>query len=198
MSSLLTLERFFVNQKAKLFELTAEFKIMDENGNQVGTIRQEGQSALKKILRALTKLDQFMTHRLGVYDMNGMKLCEIVRPRAFIKSKVHVTDGSGAPVGSIVQQNMFGKIKFGLEGPAGEAWGSINAENWRAWNFTMSDPAGQRIGSITKKWAGVGKELFTTADNYMVEISPTITGPQRVLLVAAASGIDLALKQNEA
>lgn len=197
MATLLELPRFFVNQKARLFELSTEFKVMDENGTQVAMIRQEGQSAMRKLIRAVTKLDQFLTHRLGIYDVSGAPICQLTRPAAIMKSRVQVADASGAPVGSIVQKNIIGKIRFGLEGPSGEEWGAISAENWRAWNFTISDQTGSQVGAITKKWAGIGKELFTTADNYMVEISESVQGPQRLLLVAAASGIDIALKQNE-
>lgn len=196
-SQLMSIDRFFVNQKAKLFELSTEFQILDESGVQIGAIRQEGQSTARKVLRALTKFDQFLTHRLSVYNAAGEKVLELTRPGAVLKSKVQVTDGTGTQVGTIVQQNLFGKIKFGLEGAGSEPLGSINAENWRAWNFSMQDASGREVGRITKKWAGTAKEIFTTADNYMVEIDPSVTGPMRHLFVAAAAGIDLALKQTE-
>lgn len=197
MPGLLDTERFFVNQKAKLIEINNEYKIMDEEGNQIGAIRQEGQSKMKKLARALTNLDQYMTVNMSVYDAAGTKVLGITRPRKFIKSKVLVTDGQGQAAGSIEQQNMIGKIRFSLIGPGGEALGGINAENWRAWNFQIADAQGAEIGRITKKWAGMGKELFTTADNYMVEISGTAPAPLRVLAFAAAAAVDTALKQNE-
>jgi uncharacterized protein YxjI len=196
MSQLLELNRMFVRQKAKLIELTNEYAIMDEEGNQVGAIRQEGQSAARKVLRFVTSVDQFLTHRLGIYDAGGAKVLELRRPGKIFKSKIHVTDAAGQPVGSIIQENVFGKIRFGLVDPAGQRLGAVNAENWRAWDFHIADSSGAEIGRITKKWAGVGKELFTTADNYMVEISPSATGPLRSLAFAAAAGVDTALKQD--
>lgn len=196
MSQLLELNRMFVRQKAKIIELVNEFAILDENGNQVGAIRQEGQSMARKVLRFVASVDQFLTHRLAVYDAAGAKVLELTRPGKVFKSKVHVTDGAGAPVGSIVQQNVFGKIRFALVDPAGETLGAVNAENWRAWDFHIADVAGAEVGRITKKWSGIGKELFTTADNYMVEIDPALTGPLRMLAFAAAAGVDTALKQD--
>ncbi len=196
MSNLLELNRFFVNQKAKLIELTNEYKILDENGQEVGAIRQEGQSKLKKFARLISNVDQFLTHHLSVYDSYGQKVVSLTRPAKFLKSKVQVMDAAGQPVGVIEQQNVIGKIRFGLMSAGGEALGAINAENWRAWNFQIADAGGAEVGRITKKWAGVGKEMFTTADNYMVEIDQSVTGSLRMLAFAAAAGVDTALKQD--
>lgn len=196
MSTLLSLERFFVNQKAKLIEVTNEYSILTEDGQPAGFIRQEGQSTARKVLRVLTSLDQFLTHRLSVYDAAGQKVLGLTRPAKVMKSKVLVTDAADAPVGSIEQQNMIGKINFSLVGADGAPLGAIMAENWRAWNFSLVDATGSEFGRITKKWGGVGKELFTTADAYMVEIGPSATGALRMLALAAAAGVDTALKQD--
>ena len=195
MSHLLNVNRMFVNQKAKLIELTNEYKIRDEQGNEIGVIRQEGQTALKKAARFVSSLDQFMTHTLSLYDSTGTKVLELTRPRKFIKTKVTVADGAGRPVGQIAQQNAIGKIRFALEGN-GTPLGEIRAENWRAWNFAIVDHAGQERARITKKWEGLAKTLFTTADDYLVEIDPSITGDFRLLVLAAAAGVDTALKQD--
>ncbi len=34
---------------------------------------------------------------------------------------------------------MLGKIRFGLQDAKGQDLGSINAENWRAWNLSIQD-----------------------------------------------------------
>jgi uncharacterized protein YxjI len=195
---LLEMDRMFVKQKGKLIELTNEYSILDENGAQVGYVREEGQSTARKVLRFVSNVDQFLTHRYAVYESDGTVLLKMTRPGKILKSKVHVTSGAGEPVGSIVQQNVLGKKRFGLESPAGDALGAINAENWRSWDFQILDVQGGEIGRITKKWAGIAKEMFTTADNYLVEIKPEVTGPLRQLATAAAVGIDTALKQDEA
>ncbi len=63
-----------------------------------------------------------------------------------MKSRVEVTDGEGRPVGTIVQQNVFGKKRFALEGASGDTLGGINAENWRAWDFSIEDETGAEVG----------------------------------------------------
>ena len=74
--------------------------------------------------------------------------------------------------------------------------GSINAENWRAWNFNIQDTSGAEVARITKTFEGVLKTAFTTADNYVVHLHRTLEDPLRQLVVAAALSVDTALKQD--
>jgi hypothetical protein len=74
--------------------------------------------------------------------------------------------------------------------------GSINAENWRAWNFNITDAQGNEVARITKTWEGVAKTMFTTADNYVIQIHRQLHDPLRSLVVASALCIDTALKQD--
>jgi uncharacterized protein YxjI len=194
---LLEHSRIVINQKAKLIELVNEYKIFDESGAEIGVFRQEGQTTLKKVARFVSSLDQFMTHTIGVYDAAGTKVLQLVRPRKIVKSSVEVSDGAGSPVGTIRQQNVFGKIRFGLIDSLGQQIGEIQAENWRAWNFAIVDVTGTEVGRITKTWEGLAKTMFTTADNYVLEVSPELRGPLRVLAFASAVGVDTALKQDD-
>jgi uncharacterized protein YxjI len=197
MSDLLTRDVLVISQKAKLVELTNEYKILDPEGAEIGAIREEGQSKAKKVLRLVSNLDQFMTHKLAVYDRDGTKVVELVRPRKIMKSSLQVSDGAGREVGRIVQQNVVGKKRFALEGAGGEALGMINAENWRAWDFAINDAQGNEVGRITKKWAGILREGFTTADNYILNVSGQVSPELRLLMLASAAGVDTALKQDE-
>jgi hypothetical protein len=95
-----------------------------------------------------------------------------------------------------VQKNVFGKIRFDLDDPSGASLGMIKAENWRAWNFSIVDQSEHEVGRITKSWEGLARTLFTTADHYMLEVDPSVQGKLRLLMLASASAIDLALKQD--
>ena len=196
MSDLLDRDRLIFNQKAKIIEMNIDFAIRDEQENEIGRVRQEGQSQLKKLARFVSSLDQFMTHTLSVYDASGVKVVELTRPRKVFKSTVLVKDGAGNQVGKIVQENMIGKIHFGLEDAGGQSIGAIRAENWRAWDFSIQDATGNEVGRITKTWEGLAKTLFTTADDYLLEIGGTVSPTLRMVMLASAAGIDLALKQD--
>jgi uncharacterized protein YxjI len=184
-----------VNQKAKLVEVTNEYAIYDRDANQIGAVRQVGQNMARKALRLLTSLDQYLPTRLEIVDVAGKVLLRLTRPAKLLKSRVVVEDANGEEIGQIVQQNVVGKIRFSLEA-GGQPLGSINAENWRAWNFNIQDGTGTEVARITKTWEGLAKTMFTTADNYVVQLHRTLDDPLRSLVVAAALGVDTALKQD--
>jgi uncharacterized protein YxjI len=185
-----------VNQKTKLIELTNEYAVFDQHGKQIGSVVEVGQSGLKKAVRFLSSYDQFFTHRLEVRDASGQAMLQLTRPAKVFKSKVQVAYGNGAPIGEIVQENVFGKIRFVLM-VNGQRIGSINAENWRAWNFSIQDGGGTEIARITKTWEGLARTMFTTADNYVVQIHHRLQDPLRAMVVASAVTVDTALKQDD-
>jgi uncharacterized protein YxjI len=184
-----------VNQKTKLIELTNEYAVFDGNGQQLGAVVQVGQSSLRKALRLISSFDQFLTHHLEVRDATGPVLV-LTRPAKVMKSRVLVARPDGQPVGEIVQANVFGKIRFDLV-VGGQQVGAIQAENWRAWDFAISDASGREVARITKKWEGFARTMFTTADNYVVQVHQRLEDPLASLVLASALTVDTALKQDE-
>jgi len=55
----------------------------------------------------------------------------------------------------------------------------------------------RELASVSKKWAGLGKELFTSADNYMLSVNDGVAAdsPVRILVMAAVMCIDMVLKE---
>ena len=54
------------------------------------------------------------------------------------------------------------------QGDQGERGGG---ESWGAFEVNKQ---GRELGTVTKKWAGLGRELFTSADNYIISLSDVI------------------------
>lgn len=184
-----------VNQKAKLIELTNEYAVYDQAGTQLGSVVEVGQSGLKKALRFVSSYDQFLTHKLEVRDAAGVPQLLLVRPAKLVKSRVVVEKPGVGEIGQLVQENVFGKIRFGLHS-GGRQVGSLNAQNWRAWDFSIEDETGTEVARIKKTFEGLAKTLFTTADNYVVHIHRPLQDPLLSLVVASALTVDTALKQD--
>ena len=189
-----------VNQKVKLIELNNQYSVFDSSGQQIASVNQVGQSTAKKLLRLVSSLDQYLTHKLEISDMKGQVVLRLTRPAKVFKSTVIVSDGADREVGRIVQENMIGKINFSLQ-VGQQQIGAIKGENWRAWDFRIEDASGTEVARITKKFEGinrfaVAKTLFTTADNYVLNIHRPLEQPLISLVVAAALSIDTALKQD--
>jgi uncharacterized protein YxjI len=184
-----------VNQKAKLIEITNQYAVFDAQGRQIASVNEVGQSKAKKALRLVSNLDQFLTHRLEITDASGAVLLRVTRPAKVLKSTVIVSDAADQEIGRIVQDNMIGKIHFTLQA-GGHTYGAIRAENWRAWNFRIEDHTGAEVARITKTFEGIAKAMFTTADNYVVQLHAQIPQPLLSLVVASALSVDTALKQD--
>jgi uncharacterized protein YxjI len=71
--------------------------------------------------------------------------------------------------------------------------------DWKGWSFQFLDESGKVLGTITKKWGGIGRELFTSADNYMIQIDDAVSSDAKLatLLLAAGLSIDMVYKERE-
>ena len=91
---------------------------------------------------------------------------------------------------------MFGRIRFALIGADGFNYGTLKAENLRAWDFRVVDYGGQEVASITKTWEGWMRAAVTRADHYIIRIHWQLPEPLRALTWAGALAVDVALKQD--
>ncbi|MDQ3659900.1 MAG: hypothetical protein M3454_02325 [Actinomycetota bacterium] len=123
MPDLLSSDRLVVNQKAKLIEVTNQYLIRDAEGGELGYMQQEGQSTFRKVLRFATDVDQFLTHRLALYDTNGIKLLQIVRPAKIFKSKFNVEDVTGTRLGQSPRETYSARSASSYSMSAGRSGG---------------------------------------------------------------------------
>jgi hypothetical protein len=47
--------------------MTDEYRVFDDAGTEIGTIREVELSKTKKLVRLFSHVDQFLTHKLGVW-----------------------------------------------------------------------------------------------------------------------------------
>jgi uncharacterized protein YxjI len=197
MSDLLSHDVLVISQKAKLMETMDEYRVFDDAGNQIGIIREVAQSMTKRAVRLFSGVDQFLTHKLGVFDNDGQRVLMLERPAKLMKSNIKVSDAGGTERGAILQDNVVGPKHFALVDRRGDRIGSIDGENWISWDFAIHDGTGEEVGRITKKWAGILKEGYTTADTYVLQIEAEVSPDLRLLMFASAAGLDVAVKQDD-
>ena len=61
---------------------------------------------------------------------------------------------------------------------------------------SLLDGNEREVARITKKFVGVAKAIFTPADNYIVDIDHSVQGQTRLFVLASATAVDTALKQD--
>jgi uncharacterized protein YxjI len=193
--SLLDRRRLVLQQRAKLFEMRTQFRVLDEAGAPIGSVEQLGRSPLVQLLRFGSDLDVALPVTFELRDTAGAAVLVLRKP--WFRRAITVTGPDGSAAGTITKQLRLGKARFVLAGPSGEDLGAVVAENWRARDFSIRGPDGAEVARVRKTWEGLAKALLTDADNYVVELSETLRGPQRSLAVAAAVAIDTILKQKD-
>jgi uncharacterized protein YxjI len=127
--------------------------------------------------------------------MDGKKIVSVKRGVSFFFSTVTVHDDDDAVIGKFKQKFSLGG-KFELV-DANDRQLCIVKGKWTSWDFKFISNDNKEFASVTKKWGGLGKELFTSADNYVLQINPEVPEDHmlRKLILAAVMCIDLVLKE---
>lgn len=186
---------YFIDEKVQFLKFHNVYKIYDSMGLQVGTVTQHI-SGWHKFLRLFLKKAIFPFH-LDVTDTNDLVLASIHRGWTFWLSKITIKDGNDAVSGYIKQRFRFLKPRFQIFDVGGIQIAEINGD-WKAWNFSIVDQNGRQIGTINKKWAGIAKEFFTSADKYFVNIVPEYAEDHNKMnIVVTAITIDMVLKESK-
>ena len=71
------------------------------------------------------------------------------------------------------------------------------ADNILARDFHVIDRASdEEIGTVSKKWNGLVKEMFTNADKYAINISESLSNASyRIAIIATAIAIDILFRE---
>lgn len=190
-SPLLQKRLFFVREQVAVLKLTDTYDILDpETKTPIGQAREEPPGYAKWLRLVMNK--QLLPTRLNVYDASGALAFSIARSGIPFFVKVQVLSADGAVQGRFKAKFLAG---FKVFDPAGAQVADVKGD-WKGWNFKFLAANGAELGAITKKWAGLGKELFTSADNYVVSVGEGAEDRIAMLLLAAALAIDVIYSEN--
>jgi uncharacterized protein YxjI len=163
---------FFVKEHVKIFKAANSFDIIDPDSKQVVLqCREEGLGFFTKMFR-FTDYKRMTPFNMEIKTPEGQKILTVRRGISIFLSNVEVVDASERPLCM-------------LKG------------KWTSWDFKFISNDGKEFATVTKKWSGLGKELFTSADNYILQISSEVPAdhPLRMLILSAVMCIDLVLKE---
>jgi uncharacterized protein YxjI len=186
---------YFIDEKVAFLKFTNAYKVYNSDGGQIGAIQETMHGGLKLLSLLINKA--FFPFKLNILDNEGSVLATLKRGWTFFMSRIQVLDAQGVPLAFIKQQFKFFKPTFHILDTGERPIASITGD-WKAWNFTITDAGGSQIGTITKKWNGILKEAFTTADKYIVSIKPGVAEDSgKIAIVATAITIDMVLKESK-
>lgn len=186
---------FLVKEHVGMFKAANNYDIHDpQTGDLLMECREEGLGFLTKLFR-FTDAKRMTPFDIQISTPDGQQLIRITRGVSIFLSTVSVFDENDQIIGGFKQK--FFSI--------GGAFNVLDANDqpvcvlqgkWTGWDFRFT--AGENeLAHITKEWGGIGKELFTSADNYALEISDAVPADHvaRQLILAAVMCIDMVLKE---
>jgi uncharacterized protein YxjI len=186
---------YFIDEKVNFFRFENTYQVYDEKGVAIGSINQKLNIG-QKLLRLLIN-KALMPFKLEIKDTNGVLLGSISRGWTFFMSKIVLKSGDDNVIGTVQQKFKLFKPTFKIFNHEQKLIAEITGD-WKAWNFVINDDAGAQIGTISKKWAGALREVFTSADKYNVSIDPAYSNMMnKITILSAAITIDMVLKESK-
>jgi len=194
MESIFANDVMLVRERVGFLKAANAYDLFNQQGQKIGEVVENIPNFFVKMLK-FTKWKTMLPYTVHFYDGSRNTLLTIRRPFTFIRSNISVYNNDGRPLGMYRQKFRLLKPEFHLFDPNGDLFASLKGD-WKGWNFTLEDRNGVELARVTKKWAGIAKELFTSADNYVISISkPDIPEDLRKVIFAAGIGIDMSLKE---
>lgn len=187
---------YFVKERVAFAKLTDTYDILDPETQQPLGIAKEEPAAWAKWLRLLVD-KRLLPTTINVYPTEGARPAfSISKPPSFLRSKVSVNGAEGQRLGYF-KSKLFALGGGFLVFDAQDQQVADVKGDWKGWNFKLLRMDGSEIGTVTKKWAGIGKELFTSADNYIVALTDEAdrSAASVALLLAAGLAIDIVYKE---
>lgn len=195
MHAVFTHNIFFVKEHSGIFKAANHFDLIHPESNTIAiTCREPKLSLLTRILR-FSDIKRMTPFHLELRTPDGVKLMSIKRGVSILLSEVEVLDEHDKLIGKFRQKFFSIGASFTVMDAQERQLCTLQG-NWIGWDFRFVR-AGREIAAVSKKWAGLGKELFTSADNYMLSIGAAVSPDDtlRRLIVAAVMCIDMVLKE---
>ena len=195
MNQILNKNLFFVKEHRGIFKAANNYDIFDPNTQQmIMTCREEKLGIFNKIFR-FTDYKRATPFDIEIKTVDGRKVLTVKRGISIFLSNVEVFDENDILVGRFKQKFFTIGGKFDVLDASDNVVCSLKGK-WTSWNFDFIRDE-FRLAHVSKKWAGIGREMFTSADNYMLEIDNNVpqNDPVRLLILAAVMCIDMVLKE---
>ena len=191
----LSLDAYLVKEHVGFFKAANNFDIHDpRTGEVVLLCREDKLGFFTKLLR-YSEYKKYTPFDITVRTPGGELVVRVTRGVSVWRSTVRVEDGKGALLGTFRQKMLSIGGAFDVLDPSDQVICSLKG-SWTGWDFRFIS-ANAELAHVTKKWSGIGKEFFTSADNYVLSIDASVpaTGRARPLILAAVLCIDMVLKE---
>ncbi len=188
---------YLVRERVGFLKMCDVYDIFDpQTQKQIGIAKEEPASWLVYLRFLVNK--RLLPTVVNVYESEeNAPLFSINKGVQIFRSRVEVRNTQGDLMGYFVSKMFSLGGGFYVYDTADKQVAEVSGD-WKGWNFTFKTTDGKELGSVSKQWAGVAKELFTSADNYVIGLKPIGAGQKTLgaLLLAAGLAIDVIFKEH--
>ncbi|MEQ9289552.1 MAG: phospholipid scramblase-related protein [Cyclobacteriaceae bacterium] len=195
MNPILNQNLFLVKEHVGMFKAANNYDIYDpESGQLILNCREPNLGFFTKMFR-FTDYKRMTPFEVIISTPSGQKVLSVKRGISIFLSTVEVFDENDGLIGKFRQKFFSIGGKFDVVDPDDKVLCQLKGK-WTSWDFKFVKD-GMEFAHVSKKWSGLGKELFTSADNYVLKIDDKIPPDNalRVLIMAAVMCIDMVLKE---
>lgn len=195
MSSVINRNHFFVKEHTGVFKAANNYDILDPETQQIiMECREENLGIFTRLLR-FTDYKRMTPFDVTIRTTDGAQVVRVTRGISFFVSDVSVFDENNNLIGGFKQKFFSIGGRFSVLDKNDRPVCVLQGK-WTSWDFRFVD-GNTEYASVSKKWAGLGRELFTSADNYMLQINNNVPDGSdvRKLILAAVMCIDMVLKE---
>lgn len=186
---------FFIKEHIGMFKAANNYDILNpESQELIMTCREDHLGGFTKLLR-FTKYKRMTPFNISINNTSGDRILSVKKGISFFRSTVEVFNEKNILIGKFKQKFFTIGGKFDVLDENNNVVCALKGK-WTSWEFSFIKE-NTELARVTKKWAGLGKELFTTADNYMLKINESVPAndKNRLLILAAVMCIDMVLKE---
>lgn len=191
--------QFIIDEKIAAFKFANAYRIYDTQGEVIGAVEQVNISGGAKAARLLlgSNVKNLQSFQYNVLDKDG-------NVRAIIKRsglsggmaamrQIHICDENENVIGYFSFMSGW-KLRIQISDTENKPVCFFSGD-WKGKNFMITDTEERQIGEINKQFTGIARELFTTADRYIVTLHNSLDGHRRRLITASAITIDMVLHE---
>lgn len=192
-----TAQRLTVRQRKRWSEILLAwdakntYQVYDDQGRPALNVQEQGSGLLNALKRlVLAAMRPFTTH---VDELATQRTALVLtKPWRWIFHRLEVSTFSGDYLGAVQRRWSWVRRCYDIEGPNGAIVARLFGPILRPWTFEIQLPSSPaEVGTIQKKWSGLGKEMFTQADNFGIDFGQVTDPALRTLLFSAVVLIDV-------
>ncbi len=177
------------------FESRNKYRILNSLGQDIAFAAEQQKGFLGFFLR------QFFGHwrSFDIHFFNSQRQEFMIahHPFRWFFQRLEVREINGRSIGVIERYFSIFTKRFKIHDPEGRTLLEVSSPFWRIWTFPFLRNR-HELARVSKKWTGIGVELFTDKDNFLIEyLHPGLTVDERALVLTASVFIDLMFFENK-